>query len=143
MAALLEVAPRVRPGTVVIVTGVPKSADPFGHNMWFDMALRLAYPGVRVAGIYVYDTGKLSTGANMAVSDRRWVQIPSVSSSLIADAPVSQTLVVHLDANGRGRTLTRLPSAVANAPRTTLEPQAVISGSELSDMARRRYELAE
>jgi hypothetical protein len=56
MAQVLEIAPRLKPGTQVILINVPKDNDPFlEDNMWFDMALHLAYPGTRVSGKYVYD----------------------------------------------------------------------------------------
>jgi hypothetical protein len=56
MAQVLQIAPRLKPGTRVILTNVPKDNDPFlEDNMWFDMALHLAYPGTRVSGKYFYD----------------------------------------------------------------------------------------
>ena len=56
MAQVLGIAPRLKDGTLVILTDVPKENDPFlGDEMWFDMALRLAYPGTRVAGVYYYE----------------------------------------------------------------------------------------
>lgn len=63
MAQVLAVAPRLKPGTLVILTNVPKDNDPFlQDNMWFDMALRLAYPGTRVAGLYFYEDGSPALG---------------------------------------------------------------------------------
>jgi hypothetical protein len=141
MAAVLHAAPSVKSDTVVVLTGVPRTREPFGHNMWFDFALRLAYPGVNVAGIYFYDTGEPAVGNNMKVANGRWVQVPSVSSSLIQDAPLSHTVVVNLDARGRGRLGTRLPAAFARASRFRLEPRALIASSEPTSVARRRYEL--
>lgn len=58
MAQVLGIAPRLKAGTLVILIDVPKDNDPFlQDNMWFDMALRLAYPGTPVAGFYFYDDG--------------------------------------------------------------------------------------
>jgi hypothetical protein len=58
MAQVLEIAPRLKAGTRVILTNVPKDNDPFlEDNLWFDMALHLSYPGTRVSGRYVYDDG--------------------------------------------------------------------------------------
>ena len=58
MAQVLEIAPRLQAGTRVILTNVPKDNDPFlEDNMWFDMALRLSYPGTLVSGRYFYDAG--------------------------------------------------------------------------------------
>ena len=48
----------MKAGTLVILTNVPRANDPFLHdNMWFEMALRLSYPGTSVEGIYFYDDG--------------------------------------------------------------------------------------
>lgn len=56
MAQVLDIAPRLKPDTRVILTNVPKDADPFlNENEWFTMALRLAYPGTKVSGHYFYD----------------------------------------------------------------------------------------
>ena len=65
MAEVLAVAPRVKPGTVIVLTNVPKgSEDPFNSaNMWFDMALRLAYPGTPVAGSYWHADGEAAAAA--------------------------------------------------------------------------------
>jgi hypothetical protein len=58
MAEVLEIAPRLKPQTRVILTDVPKDNDPFlEDNMWFEMALHLAYPGTQVSGRYFYDDG--------------------------------------------------------------------------------------
>lgn len=63
MAQVLGVAPRLKTGTLVILTNVPRDNDPFlQNNMWFEMALRLAYPGTSVAGIYFYDDGAPAPG---------------------------------------------------------------------------------
>lgn len=63
MAQVLDVAPRLKAGTLVILTNVPRDNEPFlQDNMWFDMALRLAYPGTRVAGIYFYEDGSPALG---------------------------------------------------------------------------------
>jgi hypothetical protein len=142
IAAILHVAPSVQPNTVVVLTGIPKTADPFGHNMWFDFAVRLAYPRVQVAGIFFYDTGEPSVGNNMTVSHGRWKQVPTGIGTLIQDAPLSHTVLVHLDTRGRARLGTHLPGALAQASRYTIDPRAVITGSEPPSMARRRYDLA-
>ena len=63
MAQVLSVAPRLKDGTLVILTDVPQKNDPFlGDEMWFDMAVRLAYPGTRVAGVYFYEDGSPALG---------------------------------------------------------------------------------
>jgi hypothetical protein len=140
MAAILHSAPRVEPGTVVLLTGIRRSADPFGHNMWFDYALRLAYPGIPVAGVYFYDTGAPSPGNNMKIVGDQWKQIAAGVPTLIRQTPLSHTVVVQVDADGRGHLRALLPSSVA-ATRQVVDSSAVIRRSEPSPLARRRYEL--
>ena len=74
IAQVLEVAPRMKPETVIVLTNVPSDADPFGHNMWFDVALRLAYPRTAVAGLYYSSDGKAAPGANLVVRSGKWVK---------------------------------------------------------------------
>jgi hypothetical protein len=62
MASILRVAPQLAPGTEVVLTNVPKVDPPFADDMWFDMALRLAYPGQPVTGAYWYDDGRPAPG---------------------------------------------------------------------------------
>jgi hypothetical protein len=54
---VLRVAPSVKPDAVIVLAKVPKKSDPFRHNMWFDVALRLVYPGIPVSGVYFYEDG--------------------------------------------------------------------------------------
>ncbi len=35
---ILQVAPNVQPGAVIVLANVPKDNDPFGHDMWLDFA---------------------------------------------------------------------------------------------------------
>ena len=41
--------------------------------MWFELALRLAYPHTPVAGIYFYEDGKPAPGNNQKLKDDHWV----------------------------------------------------------------------
>jgi hypothetical protein len=65
MEAMLVEAPRLPERSVVVAVNVPKADDPFGHNMWFNFALKLAYPGNRVSGIYFYDDGTPAAGNHL------------------------------------------------------------------------------
>lgn len=68
---LLHTALRLKPGTLVILTNVPKeyASDPFvGENTWFDMAVRLAYPGTPVAGSYFYEDGTAAAGNDLKIT---------------------------------------------------------------------------
>jgi hypothetical protein len=50
---------------VIVLRNFPNYADPFGHNMWFALTLRLAYPRATFVGLYHYRDGKRSPGANL------------------------------------------------------------------------------
>jgi hypothetical protein len=60
--------PSVPDGTVFILQGVSSTSDPFGHNMWFDVGVRLAYPGQVVAGTYFRD-GLPAPGTNLKLDE--------------------------------------------------------------------------
>ncbi|HLK18713.1 MAG TPA: hypothetical protein VKT81_07145 [Bryobacteraceae bacterium] len=69
MAQVLEIAPRLKDGTRVVLIDVPRGDDPFlNENEWFNMALRLAYPGTKVSGHYSYD-GTARTGSDRLLLD--------------------------------------------------------------------------
>ncbi len=64
MAGLLQLVPDVVSPTRIVLMGVPADADPFlGDNQWFETALRLAYPGRAVFGLYQRDDGTPAPGA--------------------------------------------------------------------------------
>jgi hypothetical protein len=71
MAEVLSVAPRVRSGTLILLTNVPGGAlDPFASDSsWFDMALRLAYPGTRVNGVYWHEDGHQAHGGELQLHE--------------------------------------------------------------------------
>jgi hypothetical protein len=60
VARMLEQVPRLQPDTVVVLTGVPEDRDPFKNSgLWFEFAVRLAYPRSPVTGVYFYSGGKI------------------------------------------------------------------------------------
>jgi hypothetical protein len=59
LGRMLELAPRVKPGTIVVLTGVPEKQDPFENGLWFDFAVALAYPRYQVMGVYVRRDGSV------------------------------------------------------------------------------------
>jgi|GEM_PF-1878816 len=59
VARMLEQVPRLQPDTVVVLTGVPEDQDPFGSGLWFEFAVRLAYPRSPVTGVYFREGGKV------------------------------------------------------------------------------------
>jgi len=142
MAQVLEVAPRLKSGTVVVLGGVSKDADSFGHNMWFDVALRLAYPDTPVAGIYYYADGEPAPGANMLVRGRTWYQIATGFPTLVDDSDFSNTVIVRYSAAGRPALAAAVPRfmQVGRAARSAYSPLTPIEQGEASPLAERRYE---
>lgn len=127
MAQLLNVAPRLQPGTLVILTNIPKDSDPFqAANTWFDMALRLAYPGTRVNGIYFYEDGTPAAG----------------SARLLTESSVDTMLVLVYHPQGEitiARSLPNFLGVTDTGPRL-YRPEARIEAGPPSPRALRRYE---
>jgi hypothetical protein len=117
MAEVLGVAPNVKPGTLIVLTGVPKTADPFGDNMWFDVATRLAYPRRLVAGIYYYADGSAAPHMNMALRRLSWNAEAVGFPTLLKHVPFQNTLIVRWSASGRGTMLRRVPNYIDHGGR--------------------------
>jgi hypothetical protein len=126
---VLEAAPRVKPGTIIVYTGVPSSADPFGDVYWFDLALRLAYPDVPVTGTYYRDGGAVPPGATLALRHGSWSEA----------APLSRTLFLRYS-SGEARTFTRVPAFLADAAQGgRYDPRSVVERGPPDSRALRRY----
>lgn len=146
MQELLDVAPRVKPGTLIILTNVPGGdGDPFGgDNMWFDMALRLAYPGTPVAGAYWHhdDTparGRLPT----ADASGRW---SLRGNPLVQQGGADSILVIEYSGDaddGHPSAVPRLPLFLGFGERASAlyNPAARIATGPPAERAVRRYGL--
>lgn len=69
LATVIANAPQVADDTLFVVRNVNRQHDPFGHNMWLDLALRMAYPGRIIAGIYTFADGRPSPGMSIDIED--------------------------------------------------------------------------
>jgi hypothetical protein len=141
IAAVLAVAPRIEPDSVIVLVGVPRSNPPFGHNMWFDVALRLAYPHVPIAGVYFWEDGQASPGANMIVDDGEWRQTSDGYPTMLSRADFSHTIIMQFDPGGTARVLARVPPLVTSDPAALrrYRPSAVILEGPPDPFAIRRY----
>jgi hypothetical protein len=142
MEQVLHVAPKVKPGTLVILTNVPRDSegDAFASdNMWFDMALRLAYPGTAVAGVYSYADGSLAPDNNLQVdTSGRWAL---KGNPLLSGGGADNILVIAYADQGRTSIAGSLPGFVANTQSTgSYNPAARIESGPPSPLAVRRYE---
>lgn len=134
-------APQVRPETVIVLVGIPKENDPFGHDMWFDMALRLAYPRVPVAGIFYYSDHTAGPGNALKLSANHLHWDATTMAPLVREAGLDQTIVLEYREDGAFRVLTKFPEflcAGACSPEL-YNPSLRISGHTPSPIATRRY----
>jgi hypothetical protein len=142
MREVLQVAPSVRPNTVVVLTNITKDNDPFGHDMWYDMGLRLIYPGVDVSGIYFYADGTRAPGDNLIAKDGQWTWDQTGYPPLVRKAPMTNTIVVRYDSSGKGTIQGNVPESVCGRDcwGGLYNPGAMIAGP-MSPRALRRYNM--
>jgi hypothetical protein len=141
MAAILSVLPSVRAETVFVYTGVPRNPDPFMDNMWFDMAIRLAYPDTPVAGEYFYDGGTAAPGNCFTfIGERcRWNRIGI--ESLVKETSTKRVVVLEYRKQGPARILPRMPDFlhVSEEGMSLYSPAVVLGDAPPSPLAVRRY----
>lgn len=140
MLQVLRVAPSVKPDTFVVLTNVPKLNDPFRHNMWFEQALWLAYPGIHVGGVYFFADGTPSPGSNVKIEGDRWKWNGTGVAPALRDTSIANTVVVEYEPGGRGRLVTTLPRFLCAEPCAAplYNPTAAIA-SPIAQRAARRY----
>ena len=141
MGEVLSVAPRVKPGTLIILTNLPTGAyDPFaGENMWFDMALRLAYPSTQVAGAYWHSDGTPGAGRRpMPDASGRW---KLKDDSLVAEGGADSILVIEYSGQRQASIPPRLPDFLGFGELAAAQynPVGRIAAGQPSEIALRRY----
>jgi hypothetical protein len=138
VAEVLSVAPQVEQSTVIVYTGVPAEADPFGHTMWFDLAMRLAYPTTAVTGEYYLAGGKPAPGATLALEHGVWRPTDKGFTPLVKDVPLDHTLFIRY---GTDAVLAHHVPAFLAASSTggTYDPYRVVIGTRVDARAERRY----
>ena len=134
-------APQVREETVIVLTGIPKGNDPLRHDMWFDMALRLAYPGTPVAGVFYYSDQTPGPGNPLKLTANRWIWDRTLTAPLVRDASLDQTIVVEYGADGSSRVLAKFPKFLCpdTCSPELYNPDQRIIGDKPSPIAIRRY----
>jgi hypothetical protein len=148
MQQVIRVAPEVRPGTIFVLLDVPRNTesptarrDPFGDDLWFDMALRLAYPRVPVNGVYYYGDHTPAPGDNLQLASNLWTWSGKGFVHLIRQASLAQTIVLKYNEDGQATLLMNLPSFLcSNSCSPGLyDPLSRIAGHSPSPEAVRRY----
>jgi hypothetical protein len=109
--------------------------------MWFDVGLRLAYPGVPVSGVYYYADGTPGTGDDLAIHGASWKRDGNAFYRLVTEAPLDKTVAIQFDPSGRGTLLPSLPPLVCNATCTgsAYRPGAPILPGPPSPIAVHRF----
>jgi hypothetical protein len=142
MVRILHVAPSVKPESMIVLVNVPKAEDPFGENMWLDVALRLVYPGISVSGSYFYTDGTPGPGNTFEVFGAWWKWEGPGFPPLLPIISLARTVVVDYDPSGPGRLEATLPPFVCRGfcSSQVYDPTSVISGP-ISPRTVRRYRL--
>lgn len=141
IARLLTAVPALKPGTFVVLVEVPKDADPFGHNMWLDMAIRLAYPRTLVAGTYFFEDQTPSPGANLELRRDRWEWDGTGMPPIVRQVSISSTVVVSLPKTGDAKLLQELPGYLRKTPDAgkAYQPSSLLSAPRPPARALHRY----
>lgn len=141
IAQVLRLAPKVKANTLIVLVGVPKDDDPLIHPMWFDMSVRLAYPGRMVSGLYFYTDGTQPAGSHLGLRAGRWETRDDGYLTLLSDVSISQTLFIQIDGNGCAQLLNSMPDFLRQKSwGQVYDSSALIEKGRPSERARRRYE---
>jgi len=143
IARVLKTAPNVRPNTIIAFVNVPKGDDPFRHDMWFDVSLRLAYPGTPVSAIYFYPDRTPAPGDNLRVESGRWKWDGTAYPPLVRDTSIANTIVIDFAASGKDALVAAIPPYICSEPCAPqlYNPSVLIAGT-ISPRAVRRYRLS-
>jgi hypothetical protein len=107
--------------------------------MWFDVALRLAYPHTPVSGIYYRQGGATPPGQGLALRRGYWEQTGVGFPPLLQHVPLEHTLFIAYSTRD-GHKLDRVPSFLASAASPArYMPSSVIDGRPPDKRALRRY----
>jgi hypothetical protein len=142
LTEVLRIAPSVKPETVIVLTDVPRDKDPFGDDMWFDLPLRLVYPGIPVDGVYFYTDGAPAPGNVLKAEGDRWRQSGNPVVTPINGVPIAKTLVIKYDPSGNGTLANVLPPFICRqACAAELYNPAAFITAPIAPSAVRRYRL--
>jgi hypothetical protein len=139
VAGMLSAVPRVTDDTVLILVNHRTEPMIFGHNMWWDYAVRLAYPTQSVAGVYYDKPSQATPGVNVYFVDSSEL-IESDAPMLIDNAQIGQLLILDALPGNRVRVAQTLPDWLGIAPkhRQLYHPQNRIGPWPPDERAMRR-----
>lgn len=143
IAQVLHLAPDVAPGTTILLTNVPSEGSPFGDNMWYLVALQLAYPKRYIAGAYFHIDGSPAPSFNLTIDGKDWVWNgvgwPPEEPRRF---PLAQTLIIQFSLEGNPSILREVPPYLPGAGQwdDLYSPDAARrSGPPSLDYGHRRY----
>jgi hypothetical protein len=140
VANILRIAPQVRPDTFFIL--VNRGPEPliFGHNLWFDMALRVAYPDQRVAGVYYDAPEKIAPGVQLHLDQSR-VVAETPFAMMFKTTNVDNMLALEASSDRTVSVLPRIPDWLPGytGQDSDYVPRSVILPGKTDDRATRRY----
>ena len=141
MVQVVQLAPSVKPNTVVVLI-LPKEKKLFHDNMWFDVAVRLAYPHIPVGGVHFYADGTPGPGSNLASEGTAWRWDGTAYPPDVRSASLGNTLVIEVQTRGKARLLDTLPPFVCRTvcAAQLYNPGSVITGP-VSPIAVRRFQM--
>jgi hypothetical protein len=116
VAAMLAVAPRVTDGTVVVLVNQQAKPLVFGDNLWWDYAVRLAYPNHEVTGVLYDAPDKAAPGVKASFEDA-YLFVHSRAPVLIDFARLDRIVVLDALADGSVKVAESLPDWMDIAPR--------------------------
>src|SRR5262249_9225777 len=121
---------------------VPRPADPFGDNLWFDIAVRLAYPYLNATGAYFYDDGKPGEGSVLKLAGDRWQWTgPSPFPPGKPAVGVANTVVIRYETSGPWRVVPTFPTALCEGCASSDYNPSRLIRNRLAASAARRYRL--
>ena len=137
---ILLAAPSVKPNTVILLVNVPKIDDPFSHNMWLDVSVRLAYPDIPVTACYFYEDGTPGPGFNLRIVNHRWTWDGTNYPPLVPDSGVENSIVVDYRSAAASPLVPSIPSFICadGCPSQSYHPASVIT-SPIARRAAHRY----
>lgn len=141
---VLHIAPSVKRESVIVMTNIPRDNDPFGDDLWFDLAIRLIYPDIPVAGVYYYTDGTRAPGDALEAAGEQWKWDNVTGLRPEVDkAGLGNTVVVRYDRSGKGTLESVLPPFICQqaCAGELYNPSAVITGT-IAPSAARRYRLS-
>ena len=141
MQKLIRAAPQVKPGTLFVFLNVPKENDPFGDQLWFDLAVRLAYPEIPVVGIYYYEDGTLAPGQKFALAGDHWKWEGGGVGPMVTSPSLDKTIVLSYRDDRVAALVETVPAFLCQRQCAAehYAPHSDIIGQTPSPVAERRY----